>query len=89
MLTVLFVLWAVLFPAHMERVVNMVFDWTTLGWGWLYLVTVFALVIACFVLMLTQFGKMKLGLPEDMPEFSDVSWFALLFGSAIAAGIVF
>jgi len=88
-LTVLFVLWAVVFPASMERVVNFVFDWTTLGWGWLYLLTVFALVIACLVLMVTRFGKMKLGLPDDKPEFSSISWFAMLFGSAIAAGIVF
>jgi choline/glycine/proline betaine transport protein/glycine betaine transporter len=88
-LTILFVLWAIVFPAGMERVVNSVFKFTTQGWGWLYLLTVFALVIACFVLMLTRFGDMKLGLPEDKPEFSDVSWFAMLFGSAIAAGIVF
>ncbi len=88
-LTVIFVLWSIVFPAHMQRVVNRVFNWTTQGWGWLYLLSVFALVIACFVLMLTKFGKMKLGLPEDKPEFSDISWFAMLFGSAIAAGIVF
>jgi len=88
-LTVLFVLWSIVFPASMERVVNRVFNWTTQGWGWLYMLTVFALVIACFILMLTKFGEMKLGLPDDKPEFSDISWFAMLFGSAIAAGIVF
>jgi choline/glycine/proline betaine transport protein/glycine betaine transporter len=88
-LTVLFVLWSILFPANMERVVNDIFKFTTQGWGWLYLVTAFALVAACFVLMMTKFGDMKLGLPEDKPEFSDISWFAMLFGSAIAAGIVF
>ncbi len=88
-LTILFVAWAVFLPASMERVVDVVFKWTTEGWGWLYLLTVFALVIACFVLMVTKFGSMKLGLPHDEPEFSDISWFAMLFGSAIAAGIVF
>jgi choline/glycine/proline betaine transport protein/glycine betaine transporter len=88
-LTTLFVLWSIVFPANMERVINRIFNWTTQGWGWLYLLTVFALVAACFVLLLTKFGRMKLGLPEDKPEFSDVSWFAMLFGSAIAAGIVF
>jgi choline/glycine/proline betaine transport protein/glycine betaine transporter len=88
-LTLLFVLWSILLPANMERVVDFVFGWTTRGWGWLYLLTVFALVVACFVLMLTRFGDMKLGLPGHKPEFSDISWFAMLFGSAIAAGIVF
>jgi len=88
-LTVLFVLWSIVFPENMKWVVDRVFNWTTQGWGWLYLLSVFALVIACFVLMLTKFGDMKLGLPDDKPEFSDISWFAMLFGSAIAAGIVF
>lgn len=52
----LFILWSILFPQAMERVVNRVFTWTTEGWGWLYLVTVFALVISSFVLMITKYG---------------------------------
>jgi choline/glycine/proline betaine transport protein/glycine betaine transporter len=41
------------------------------------------------VLLVTKFGGIKLGRPEDKPEFSSFAWFAMLFGSAIAAGIVF
>jgi glycine betaine transporter len=88
-LTILFILWSALFPESMESVVDSVFDWTTTSWGWLYLLTTFGLVIASFVLMLTNFGSVKLGLPEDRPEFSTFAWLAMLFGSAIAAGIVF
>ncbi len=88
-LTILFVLWSILFPESMKSVVNAVFTWTTEGWGWLYLLSVFLLVIGCFVLMLTKFGNLKLGLKGDKPEFSNFAWFAMLFGAAIAAGIVF
>jgi glycine betaine transporter len=88
-ITVLFVLWSILFPENMNTAINAVFSWTTRGWGWLYLLTAFLLVGACFTLMIGPHGKLKLGLPEDKPEFSDFSWFAMLFGSAIAAGIVF
>jgi len=87
--TVLFVLWAVVFPAQMERTIKAVFSWTTVGWGWLYLLTVFVLVVGAFVMMMSPYGKIKLGQPEDRPEFKDFSWFAMLFGAAIAAGIVF
>ena len=73
----------------MNTVINAVFGWTTGNWGWLYLITAFVLVGSCVVLMLGRFGSIKLGLPDDEPEFSDFSWFAMLFGSAIAAGIVF
>ncbi|OQY06515.1 MAG: choline/glycine/betaine transporter OpuD, partial [Desulfobacteraceae bacterium 4572_123] len=87
--TILFIIWAIAFPENMTATINAVFAWTTKGWGWLYLLSVFLLVIACFVLMGNTYGNMKLGLPEDKPEFSTFSWIAMLFGSAIAAGIVF
>lgn len=88
-ITVGFVVWSIVLPESMNEVINAVFNWTTGNWGWLYLVTAFVLVSGCFVLMLGKFGDIKLGLPDDTPEFSDFSWFAMLFGSAIAAGIVF
>jgi len=88
-ITVLFVVWSALFPKAMEDTVNAVFGWTTQKWGWCYLLTVFLLVVMSFVLLLSDYGKMKLGKPEDKPEFSNFSWFAMLFGAAIAAGIVF
>jgi len=88
-ITIAFVLWSIVFPENMGSVINSVFSWTTTNWGWLYLLTVFMLVAGCFMLMGRKYGDMKLGLEQDVPEFSNFSWFAMLFGSAIAAGIVF
>ena len=88
-LTVLFVIWSIIFPENMKNTVNAIFAWTTDEWGWCYLLTVFLLVVVSFYLMLSDFGSMKLGKPGDKPEFSDFSWFSMLFGAAIAAGIVF
>lgn len=87
--TIVFILWSVIFPENMQAGTNMVFAWTTKYWGWLYLLTAFLLVVGCFILMGQKYGSLKLGMPEDKPEFSNFSWFAMLFGSAIAAGIVF
>jgi glycine betaine transporter len=87
--TILFVVWSIVFPENMTAVINAVFAWTTGSWGWLYLWTAFLLVLGCFALMGGKYGRIKLGMPDDKPEFSDFSWFAMLFGSAIAAGIVF
>jgi glycine betaine transporter len=87
--TILFVIWSAVFPQNMNTVINAVFAWTTGSWAWLYLWTAFLLVIGCFALMGGKYGRIKLGRSGDEPEFSDFSWFAMLFGSAIAAGIVF
>ena len=88
-ITVGFVVWSIIFPENMKTVIDAVFSWTTTSWGWLYLLTSFLLVVGCVVLMIGKFGDVKLGRPADKPEFSNFSWFAMLFGSAIAAGIVF
>jgi choline/glycine/proline betaine transport protein/glycine betaine transporter len=87
--TMLFVLGSIAFPQYMNTAINAVFAWTTGDWGWLYLWTAFLLVVGCFALMTGKYGRIKLGQAGDKPEFSDFSWFAMLFGSAIAAGIVF
>jgi glycine betaine transporter len=87
--TILFVVWSIWLPENMNAVINAVFGWTTGNWGWLYLWTAFLLVVGCVALMVGKFGRIRLGMPGDEPEFNDFSWFAMLFGSAIAAGIVF
>ncbi|HEX9118544.1 MAG TPA: BCCT family transporter [Anaerolineae bacterium] len=88
-ITLAFIAWSAVAPKSMESVVNAVFKYTTESWGWLYLLTAFLLVVGCIILMVTKFGSLKLGLKGDKPEFSNFAWFAMLFGAAIAAGIVF
>ncbi|MFC7156814.1 BCCT family transporter [Halomarina halobia] len=63
------------------------FLWTNLGW--FYLIAMFVLVL--FVLFLTfgPWGNIKLGAPDDEPEYSYLAYFAMLYSAGIAAGIVF
>ncbi|MCF7890465.1 BCCT family transporter [Candidatus Bipolaricaulota bacterium] len=60
-----FVLWSIIFPTHMETVVQQVFNWMTTSWVWLWLWTAFILVCAAFVMLVTDYGKMKLGKEGD------------------------
>lgn len=57
--------------------------------GWLYVWMDGIFLLAMLVLGFGPWGRIKLGKPEDRPEFSAVSWFGLLFCSALAAGLVF
>ncbi|OWU61520.1 mechanosensitive ion channel protein MscL [Staphylococcus aureus] len=34
-------------------------------------------------------GKLKLGKPNDKPEFNTISWFAMLFSAGMGIGLVF
>lgn len=88
-LTIAFVLWAALDKAGMTTAVGKAFTWITVDWGWLYLLSAFAVVITAFIVMAGRRGAVRLGKPGEKPEFGNFAWFAMLFGAAIAAGIVF
>jgi len=88
-LTVGFVLISVLFPEQMGAAINTAFSWTTTTLGWLYLLVVFGMTLTCLMFMIGPWGRHKLGAPNSTPEYSNITWFGMLFGSAIAAGIAF
>jgi choline/carnitine/betaine transport len=57
--------------------------------GWLYIWMDALFLLAMMVLGFGPWGRIKLGKPEDRPEFSAIAWFGLLFCAALAAGLVF
>ncbi|SFS98655.1 BCCT family transporter [Halostagnicola kamekurae] len=63
------------------------FLWTVAGW-W-YLVAMFLLVAFVGFLIFGPWGNIKLGAPDEKPEFSFPAYFAMLYSAGIAAGIVF
>lgn len=63
--------------------------WITDGLGWLYmLITTFFLLFIVY-LALSRYGKIKLGQPDDKPEFGNFAWFAMLFQAGMGIGLVF
>ena len=67
---------------------------TTVGWiieslGWFYLlVTAFFLVFVLF-LAFSKYGKLRLGGPDEKPEFGRFAWFAMLFQAGMGIGLLF
>ena len=47
------------------------------------------IVFFCIFLIFSPIGKLKLGKPNDKPEFNTVSWFAMLFSAGMGIGLVF
>ena len=60
---------------------------TTLNWYYITAVTV--MLFACFYLMFSRYGAIKLGDDDSKPEFSNFSWFAMLFSAGVGIGILF
>ncbi len=55
-----------------------------------YYITLFSIgLFICFWLMFSRFGSIRLGDDDSRPEFSNFSWFAMLFSAGIGIGILF
>jgi glycine betaine transporter len=56
---------------------------------WFYMFAVTALLIASLALALSKYGRLRLGAPNDKPEFSTPSWLAMLFAAGMGVGLIF
>ena len=57
------------------------------GFDWLVLAAATAAVVLCLCIVVSPVGRLRLG--GGAPEFSLVSWWAMLFASGMGAGLVF
>ncbi|MFN2363969.1 MAG: BCCT family transporter [Halarsenatibacteraceae bacterium] len=83
------VLWGIAMPDNFSAVANSLFDFLTVNLGWFYAITMTLFVIFCLWVALGRHGKIKLGKPDEEPEFSTISWFAMLFSAGMGVGLVF
>lgn len=83
------VIWGITMPDNFSNIANNLFNYLTGNFGWFYLITMTLFVIFCVWVALSKHGKIKLGKPDEEPEFSTISWFAMLFSAGMGVGLVF
>jgi glycine betaine transporter len=83
------VLLGALFPVRFNNMGAEITSWITTHLGWYYMLAVILMIFFCAFLMFSPIGKLKLGKADDKPEFSTVSWFAMLFSAGMGIGLVF
>jgi len=57
--------------------------------GWFYALAVGLYLIFVLFLAMSKYGDIKLGLDHSEPEFSYISWFAMLFSAGMGIGLMF
>lgn len=57
--------------------------------GWYYLIIVALIILFCIFFIFNSAGSIKLGKEDEKPEYSTISWFAMLFSAGMGIGLVF
>lgn len=83
------ILWAIAFPDQAASVLGALNNIILATFSFWYVYVMAFFVILCFALALwPAAGKMRLGHDEDRPEFSNFSWFSMMFGAGIGIGML-
>lgn len=91
--TLLFVLLilagTLLFPAGMQNALNFLKEGIFQHFSWFYILTVSVFLFFLILLAISNLGSIKLGTDEEEPEFSFMSWLAMLFAAGMGVGLMF
>ena len=83
------IIWAVAFPDQAASVLGSINGFILASFNYWYVYAMAFFVILCLVLALwPAAGRLKLGMPDDEPEFSNFSWFSMMFGAGIGIGML-
>ncbi len=85
----LLILWAAIWPEQAGSALKSVRSAIDANTGTWYMYVMAFYIIVCVVLALwPATGKIKLGAPDEKPEFSNFSWFSMMFGAGIGIGML-
>ncbi len=79
----------IVWPQSLQRSAAALTETTLRSLDWFYMATVSGLLVLSLWLAFSRFGKLRLGKDEDRPEFSTLSWMAMLFSAGMGAGLLF
>ncbi|MBW0761095.1 MULTISPECIES: BCCT family transporter [Mammaliicoccus] len=78
-----------IFPTQFGGITADISAWISKYFGWYYMIITILMVFFCVFIIFSPIGKLKLGKPQDKPEFNTISWFAMLFSAGMGIGLVF
>ncbi|MER0086543.1 BCCT family transporter [Corynebacterium sp. KPL2805] len=88
-LVIAFVVWGVLAPEQVFNTSSTALDWVMRNLGWIFTALATFLMFLLLILAFSKYGKIPLGVDGEKPEFSTISWAAMLFGAGIGIGLIF
>ncbi|WP_100404625.1 glycine betaine uptake BCCT transporter [Bacillus solitudinis] len=84
-----FIVWGLFAPENLEFITATIQGFITNKFGWFYLISATAFLLFALYLIISPYGNIKLGKPEDKPEYNYLTWFSFLFTAGMGIGLVF
>ena len=88
-LVLLFVVGVLMAPEAAKKAFDGAKWWSIGAFDWLFMVGGNIFVIFCLALIFLPVGKIRLGGADARPDFSNISWFAMLFAAGMGIGLMF
>ena len=83
------VVWAIAFPEEAAATLGMLNNFILGSFNYWYIYAVAFFLIVCLVLAaLPASGRLRLGTENERPEFSNFSWFSMMFSAGIGIGML-
>lgn len=82
-------LWGIISPKTFGVLAGNMFSFLTDKFGWFYLIAMFFFVVFMLFIAFSKYGSIRLGDDDSRPEYSYISWFAMLFSAGMGIGLVF
>ena len=84
-----FVVFTALYVEFANSIYSAVRGWIESALNWYYVSALVVMFFVCIYLMCSRHGAIKLGDDDSKPEFSNFSWFAMLFSAGVGIGLLF
>jgi len=84
-----FVIWGALDSDGAREILGDVRVWITDNMGWFFIASVAVFIVFLAYLVLSRYAKVRLGPDDSRPDYSYLTWFAMLFSAGMGIGLVF
>ncbi|WP_417544982.1 BCCT family transporter [Marinobacter sp.] len=85
----LFVALAIPFDQAVANVFGVLTGWVAENLGWFYILSVTSLLLFLLGLAVSRYGSIRLGADDSRPDYSNLTWFTMLFAAGIGTILMF
>ncbi len=86
---VLFVVGSLIFQDQATELFKSTRVWLTTNLDWLFMITANLVFLFCVIVAISPLGKIRLGGSDAKPEYSNLTWLAMLFAAGVGIGLLF